>query len=417
MIFYINRYFIMIYAFVLLVTSVLLIPSIQGTTAAYLLSFLGIPLMFFIHRYRRRWFIRDVLILFSVYTILVVFSQFSLMISPHLDFSGLRLVGHSNSYLLRKTIFTQSLYLFAGFCCFLIMKHFYKQRHEKYFFYGAIFLAIYGLYEFIYFLIFHDNGDFLTNRFFDGEVASQFQTMTVSGFSFERLKSLTGEASMYSFTILPFWIFAMHTKRLKTAILLFVTLLLTASTTALLGMFIYALMNLKGIIGFIIKYKRSTSIIVLFIAVTVSIKYSYFYKLIDSMVIDKLTMSNASGSSRVTYFLNQMGFFVHDMPFLNKLFGIGFGTVRSTDFLSTLLVNCGIVGFLLFTLLFLYPVIKLDISDLKERGLIIANVVIYITMMVSVPEFAYLSTWFILGTSYKIVDSQKEFSSSNKKGY
>lgn len=145
---------------------------------------------------------------------------------------------------LRKTLFTQSIYLFAGFLTFLYIKFCYKTTWDKYLFIGALLLAFYGIYEIVFFSIFGETGDFLSNRTFghgdqESKLGSYFQTTSIGIMSIMRLKSLTGEPSMYAFSILPFCIYALHTEKYKIAYLLFATLLLSTSTTAILGIILY----------------------------------------------------------------------------------------------------------------------------------------------------------------------------------
>ncbi|HET7615682.1 MAG TPA: hypothetical protein VFK27_01905, partial [Bacillales bacterium] len=98
------QYFFMIYGFVLLVTSVLLIPSIQGTTTAYLLSFIGIVLLFLINKDKQKPLIHDVIMLASIYIAILLLSQAALAIYPQLDLSGLRLIEKPNRYIFRSSI-------------------------------------------------------------------------------------------------------------------------------------------------------------------------------------------------------------------------------------------------------------------------------------------------------------------------
>jgi len=106
------------------------------------------------------------------------------------------------------------------------------------------------IYEWLYFLVFGESGDFLSNRTYSGgdlfgdvHTGSWFHTIHLGPLTVQRLKSLAGEPSMYAFAILPFWIYALHTHRTFTHVLLFMTLLLT-STTALLGIFVYFFVRL-----------------------------------------------------------------------------------------------------------------------------------------------------------------------------
>jgi len=405
--------FFALWALCLPITSVVLFPAIQGTTPAYLLAFSSLPFAILLMQHKAGRTLRYLLFTIGMFLVLNSISQLSLQLAPELDLSSLRLVNDYNGQLLlRSSLFTQSIYLFAGLCTFAFIATFYKNSWDKYLFWGISFLALYGLYEFFYFLLMGQNGDFLSNRIFDtGSSSSQgslFQTFSFSGIRIMRLKSLTGEPSMYAFTVLPFWIHALHRRKTLVHVLLLITLILTTSTTAILGVAMYLLIRLwyikplrslaKGVLD-----KYLLFIFLLGVVGTVFIG-PLIVGFIDEMIVDKLTLVNSSGASRFQYFTDSLRFFT-DAPVLNQFFGIGFGYIRSTDFFSTLLVNMGLVGFGLFTALFAYPIFKLR-KTYFSFGIKAILVIIYITLMIAVPEFAYLSIWLYLGIAYKLLRTQ-----------
>jgi hypothetical protein len=76
--------------------------------------------------------------------------------------------------------------------------------------------------------------------------------------------------------------------------------------------------------------------------------------------------------------------------------------VRSTDFLSTLLVNNCIIGLILFSWFF-FKHAFIQIKDLLfKKYYVIALIATFIIMMGSVPEFAYLSLWILLSVPFWI---------------
>jgi hypothetical protein len=112
-----------------------------------------------------------------------------------------------------------------------------------------------------------------------------------------------------------------------------------------------------------------------------------------------VTQSNRSGLERTVNFQNTFEFFLDKMSIFEKLFGIGFGTVRSTDFISTLLVNTGISGFLIFLWFFLRPLVGGNYSiDIYERSSVIF---LFVCILLAVPEFSFLTIWFVLGFAYR----------------
>ena len=406
--------FFMVWALVLPVTSVLVWPTVQGTLPAYLLAVCSAPLALILNPQKSASLQKWLMVMICLFVALTTLSQLSLLAFPGVDLSDLRLVNaYDGQTVFRSSLFTQSLYLLMGMLTFVFVKTFYKPSWNKFLFTGAVALALYGLYEFGYFLVFGHNGDFLSNRVFDtGSTISRgslFQTLTLSGWHIMRLKSLTGEPSMYAFTILPFWIYAIHQRKTVVQLLLLVTLLLTTSTTAVLGISLYVFLRLfynkplrRLVGGFWDKYLFW---FLLLAGVGTVAAWPLVQGFVSEMIFAKLSLSNVSGVSRFTYFADSMRFYA-DAPLLNQLFGIGFGYIRSTDFFSTLLVNTGLVGFLLFTLLFAYPILYLK-NDYVSTGLKIALIVIYVTMMVAVSEFSYLSIWLYLGIAYRALGQNR----------
>ena len=65
---------------------------------------------------------------------------------------------------LRSVTYTQSLYLAACLAIALFFRFFFRPQWMIYVLWGAWFLAIYGIYEWLYFLIFQQPGDFIANR-------------------------------------------------------------------------------------------------------------------------------------------------------------------------------------------------------------------------------------------------------------
>jgi hypothetical protein len=399
--------FFALWALVLPITSLLIFPSIQGTTLAYLLAFSSLPFAVLFFPGRAGRLVKWLAIFLAIFVSLNILSQFSLQSFPQLDISGLRLVNpYDGQLLLRTSLFTQSLYLLAGVLTFLFVATFYRPSWDRYIFLGAALLAVYGLYEFFYYMAFGQNGDFLSNRIFEAgdrsHRGSLFQTLTVPGTRIMRFKSLTGEPSMYAFTILPFWIYAIHRRKGMLQALLLLTLLLTFTTTAVFGIGVYLVARLWMLDAIRWPLKRRVDRFLLVFGIVSLLGVALFWPVVvdfvQEMIIAKLTLDTVSGVQRFQFFWTSLKFFLA-APLPTQLFGIGFGYIRSTDFLTTLVVNNGVVGFLLFSSVFLYPVLRLD-NSYRSIGLKAALLVIYATMMIAVSEFAYLSIWLFLGLAY-----------------
>ena len=397
----IHRYFYA-WAVFLPITSFLLLPSVQGTTIAYVFSLASVAVVLFGSVFRDTRYIGNLLVFLAFYVPLYLAGQLGLLYHPTIDLTGINLVDPDSLKLFfRSSSFTQSLYLFSGVLTFLYAKRFYRESWDRYLFIGALVICFYGLYEVTYFQVFHSNGDFVSNRMFGKHTGSWFQTTQIGSLTIERLKSLTGEPSMAAFTLLPYWIYAIHKRRTKTHWLLFVALLLTTSTTAYVGIAIYGgcrllFYRLSDKFNAAIPFAAMVAGLVLYKPIV-----TYF----TLFVWDKFFTKNISGMERQSSFDFHMRFFEH-LPIANKLFGIGFGVIRSTDMFSTLLVNVGIVGIVVMTLFFVVPIVKLERSY-ENTGIKIMLIVLYVTMMMAVSEFAYLPTWLFLGITYNKLHEQK----------
>jgi hypothetical protein len=402
--------YLFLWAPFMLVQSVVVLP-VKGATLGYLLALLSpMVVLFFGDKNNRNRYIKLFILSLFFYSIITLLSQFGNIIFD-ITHTNLTLVDETDTRLyFRKTLLTQSLYLLAGFLTFLYIKDFYKNTWEKYFFIGAGLLAFYGIYEVIYFLIFGERGDFLSNRIVGNvefaRIDGLFQIINIGKISIMRLKSLTGEPSMYSFTILPFCIYAFHTERYKIAALLFSTLVLSTSTTAILGIMLYIFFNT---IFMKVTKKWLNGIFILIVAI---LGFIFFFLedlqiLYQTQVINKITLQNFSGTYRFESFIRHLNYYITDMNLWSQLVGLGFGTVRSTDLVSTLLINTGIIGFFIFTIAFFYPIFKLK-NNYRNNGIKISLIVIYVTAMISVPEFGYLSVWIFLGIAYHQLNFERQ---------
>ncbi len=398
--------YLRIWALVLPITSVLLVPSIQGTTPGHVLTLLLLLpwIGAVVLREQAPRFYAD-LGLWLLFVIgFTAAGQLALAITDPLDtlqFFRMPLMdGQDLSLLLRGSMFTQGLYLLAALAAFVFVKLTYQPRWDRWLLGGALLLAAYGFYEGAYFLATGDNGDFLSNRTFGNDRSvsgSLFQTMQIGPVQLLRLKSLTGEPSMYAFTILPFWIYALHTGRQKTQLVLLASLLLSTSTTAFLGIAAYAVLRV------VLRAGRDPLLLLAVVGAAVIAALlvggnEYVLKAYDLFIGNKLAARDVSGMERLSNSLNVLGMWA-DLPLVNQLLGIGFGVVRSTDFFSTMLLNTGALGLVAFVALFAWPICRLRSGEL-ETGLRLALAVVFLTAMVSVPEFAYLSSWLFLGMAY-----------------
>lgn len=396
--------FFKLWAVVMPVSSFSLLPSIQGTTPAYMLALLSIPLVLLLKGEGISDYIKDNIKIFWGLILIVMLSQLCLMISSDVNFLNVPLIDYEDrtTVMLRSSMFTQLAYLVTCIATFTFVRQFYNESWDKAIRIGAVLLALYGLYEVAYFYIFNASGDFVSNRIIDGRIASLTDITTIAGITLMRLKSYTGEPSMYALTALPYWIYLHHKGNKKLAFLLLITLLLTTSGTALLGILVYVLLR------FLVF---QTKIKYYFWGLPISLlTYLFFNSSINHFVqvnlIDKINMDNGSGVYRFWSFTASMDFY-NTLNILQKFFGVGYGYIRSTDLLSTVLVNNGVLGIFILLAVFLYPVFKLDKSS-ESVGIKLALCSTLIIMLVSVPELYYSTTWMFLGIAYfKVRAAQK----------
>src|SRR5699024_9282839 len=179
----------------------------------------------------------------------------------------------------------------------------------------------YGFYEVSYYWLMGALGDFLFNRSFNNrQPGSVFQTINFSGIRIQRMKSLTGEPSMFAFTVLPYWIFALHTRRYIIGAILTLALVLSTSTTAIVGMIAYGvILVVTKRINF--KYLLAGAGIALAVVI---VKFQTVWAIVNKLIIQKLSAESVSGMTRLDNFISSVLFWL-DAPLPTQLFGLGFG--------------------------------------------------------------------------------------------
>src|ERR1700756_4472362 len=213
------------------VNSFVVIPEIQGTTPAYLLAFVSL-LLVFVPGYSaataeiRRAYIKAILCLSLLWLLNFCLSQMVNLASPPDYLWTATLINPQDTRAaFRSTIITQSIYLAACVSVFLFFRYQFQERWWKYVFWGAWLLAIYGVYEWVYFLVFQRPGDFIANRSYAETPGSWSQTLNFGGVNLLRIKSTQGEPSFLSVVVLPYLYLAVEQRRrLLAAVLLFVAI-------------------------------------------------------------------------------------------------------------------------------------------------------------------------------------------------
>ena len=403
-----------LFALVLPVTSILLVPQIQGTTPGLVMALFSPFVVLAASGEANRNYWRGLLRFFAIFLFFLLASQLALLFGTLASRSDLILVRPGFLEPLRSTLLTQGLYLVSGCFTFLLFAHFYRREWDRFVVAGGVLLASIGLLEWLSFLLAGQTFDFLSNRTFGDGIegsGSLTQKIGVMGQTLLRLKSLTGEPSMYSLSMLPYMAFCVATRRWRLAAYLSFTLLLSTSTSALLGFLVFGLL-------LVLFYARGVwSKLLSFLALLLSaVLFALLFRdLIVQMVLEKLLLENTSGEDRFLTFLGNIRFWL-DSGTAVKLFGIGWGTVRSTDFFSTLLVNTGLVGLLGWLLLFLRPSMSVVREAPAPFILNLGMITVLIIMLFAVPEYAYLTTWMFLGILYKMSATAAHAGAGGAKG-
>lgn len=392
------------------IQSVLLTP-VQGTTPSTILLLLSMAVLVSGDtRYLK-------LLLFVAGAVLFYSLFMALSLSAYLidmpDLSRLTMIRDIYVYgWVRQSNVTQGFYLLVPALFTFVVYMYYQEAFLKYAYFGILLLAFYGFYEFTFFAIYHTNGDFLSNRNFgnlsaasegagEGDFAtgSLLQMSNLFGPNYMRLKSLVGEPSMYALTVTPFVVYAFARHWWLIFAVLMLSLVLGSSSTAILGL-------AAGIGYYLFRTHQSAFLYVLAIIVIVMLLYftsTDVQDRLDTLLFSKL--DSGSGSDRIASFVNHASA-AFDGNAVRTLFGLGFGTVRSTDMLSNLLANVGIIGLLGYLALFLMPCLLL--RRIGDTDAIVAAILSILVMeMIAVSEYAYLPPWFMVALGYARVRQQR----------
>jgi hypothetical protein len=257
---------------------------------------------------------------------------------------------------------TQLLYLVFGVTITICVAHYNlsdEQRHEteRTILLSAIFVAIWGLFQFVCNVTGISYPDYIFNN-----SASPFAlgfSQTLENVGVRRISSVALEPSVFAQTVvallpltLPAWIgrgriLSVALDRFSTVLFLIV-LILSTSSTAYVGILILALLLLLVLLRTrIISVVKATVLAACAVAVIVTVavvSVSAFPVLGDvakSTLLDK--SETFSGLERVMTIELAYGYFVR-----YPLLGIGWGSAVSHDLIIMLLSNVGVIGALTF---------------------------------------------------------------------
>ena len=293
-------YFVALWCVVMPITSFLLIPAAQGTIPAYLLGFASLLLVIFSRRgaeaatERARYF-KLALLLAGLWLLLLCGSQLGHLLSDRRDFGDMVMNSPEDTrVVLRSVTYTQSLYLAACLAIALFFRFFFRPQWMPYVLWGGWFLAIYGIYEWLYFLIFQQPGDFIANRTYGESMhpGSWSQVFQLGPLSLLRIKSTFGEPSFFSAAVIPYLFLAVQNRRKWLSAALLFCVVFSASTSSYIalpfGLILYCLFQRK--------MKFSIVLLILFFAGAVATLYYAYPDTFDSMFTDKMNAENVSGA-------------------------------------------------------------------------------------------------------------------------
>ncbi|OUO40463.1 hypothetical protein B5F82_04665 [Megamonas hypermegale] len=392
-----DKYFIL-WAFFIPISSWVIDPTIKGSLISYLLAFLSPLIIICFQKNIAKKYFLDMIEIILVLLLFALISQLANAIY-NISLYGTLLVnpGDFDNKIFRNSLITQNMYLIPVILTFLYVKYLYKPSWDKWIIYGGLVFVLYGFYKWLGFLITGADIDFLTNRTFGDSdtVLYQYQGIMLAGMSLQRFQSLTGEPSMFAFTMLPYFIFAIHRKANNIIIIIMgLSILLSVSSTAYLGLVIYVVY-----MTLISKKKKNFFYLIIGLIVSCLILYMIFSEYID-VIMDMVIfnkMDSVSGMTRSNDFWGDINYFM-ELDIMHSLFGIGFGYIRSSNLFTTLLVNTGIIGVLSFSYFYLKD-FSLKAQNFIKQGNNSIILVLFVISMVAVPEFSYLSFWIFLAIS------------------
>ncbi|MCP1344648.1 hypothetical protein BIS07_20760, partial [Halomonas sp. FL8] len=217
------------------VTAILALP-IQGLTISNtILLVLFVALIFSFGLNSEKYLL---LIFIYIYLFLYLASQLTILIADSSSSPLVPMVDNTGLIeAFKKSHFTQFLYLIPGLTLFLLTRRYWSPSAINYFFVGQALIASIGILEVVYNSATGNTFAFLINRQFDSGEGSG--SLVQYSFGMLRLKSLTGEPSMYAYAVLPGFILALGCRRFFLAGLIALSLLMTYTSTFFIGIFAY----------------------------------------------------------------------------------------------------------------------------------------------------------------------------------
>lgn len=184
--------------------------------------------------------------------------------------------------------------------------------------------------------------------------------------------------------------------KIKYIILIISVGLLSRGSTFILVMIMW------GIMIFISKIENKQIIKKIFLLISIIIGIYYWNKSFDNILgkeilnlINKLKGEGISGSVRLANLKNNISEFLNHF-----LVGEGFGVNRSSDLISTLLINTGVLGFSILSIWFLKITKLFNMQQKNKKNVRRVIAIVTVVMLISVPEPYYNFFWIIVAFCY-----------------
>lgn len=229
-----------------------------------------------------------------------------------------------------------------------------------------------------------------------------------------RISGPFNEPSMLALVCTPFFCGYLYRlikkfsfKNLLYVVLFLAVMLKNQSSSAVLGVFVgIILIAFINIFDIKKKLKKKDLVWILVIILLILLFAVFAGNMLGDTInktFQKLNGEGKSGSERLYSFVHHMNIF-----FDHFLLGIGYGTVRSIDLLSTWACEVGIIGLLLYFV----PIISLCIKLFKHKNVqsmeLLINIVVYNAILFSsTNEIVFLQIWILYGVAFFIVQNRK----------